>query len=116
MKNYLAYPWAILYGLYFYILFQVAYFIRSGSINSSVRILDLGIVVVGIVSVLIFMYFAKKLGERWNLMFIPFILALPLAYFGALGGGLLGLPGIVIYGLVPFIVLLPLCYWFFKRL
>jgi len=39
---------------------------------------------------------------------IAFILAIPISLFGSLGGGLLGEMGILAYGLIPFVIFLPI--------
>ena len=113
--KYFTYPWALLYGFYFFLLFQIMSVVLFGGLNTNLNILDVFLYVVGVLSVLLFMYFAKKLGDRWKSLWIPFVIALPYAYIGALGGGLIGAAGILIYGLLPFIVVLSLGYWLIKR-
>lgn len=115
MNRYLAYPWSLLFGFYYYVLFQFIYLLRFGSFNTRVSYLDAFLVAVGIISVLIFMFFAKKLIRKRGLLLIPFVLAVPFSAFGALGGGLLGFLGILIFGLVPFFAIPPLGYWIIKR-
>ena len=115
MSNYFSYPWAVLYGLYFYILFQGMYVWRFGSINTHMSILTLYLVLVGIISVLMLMFFMQRLAHKKALMFVPFLLTLPFAYVGALGGGLLGAIGILFFGLAPFVIALPAGYWLIKK-
>ncbi|MDE2078981.1 MAG: hypothetical protein KGI73_01195 [Patescibacteria group bacterium] len=116
MRVLLSYPWALAYGLYFYFLFQVVYLARFGSLNMTMSWGDLALYVVGVGSVLLCQYFSRKLiGWRQWLMAVSFLLALPFAFSGALGGGLLGWFGVVILGLIPFCVALPLSYWLIKR-
>ncbi len=115
MKNYLAYPLALVYGLYFYALFQLSFLVRFGSLNTSFNILDFGIVLVGIISVVILLYFMRKLTRGRGFMLIPFLLMVPFSYLGALGGGLLGMLGIVAFGTIPFPVGLSVGYFAIKH-
>lgn len=110
MNDHLSYPWALIYGLYFYVLFQAVFFVRFGTINTAMSTLDLSIIAVGILSVLLLMFFMRKLGREGKFMLIPFVVAIPFAYVGALGGGLLGHIGILVYGAVPFIAILSIGY------
>ncbi len=57
----------------------------------------------------------RKLTRRRGFMLIPFLLMVPFSYFGALGGGLLGMLGIVAFGTIPFAVGLPVGYFAIKR-
>ena len=115
MKNYLAYPLALVYGLYFYALFQLSFLVRFGSLNTSFNILDFGSVLVGIISVVILLYFMRKLTRGRGFMLIPFLLMVPFSYLGALGGGLLGMLGIVAFGTIPFAGGLSVGYFAIKR-
>jgi len=115
MKNYFSYPWAILYGLYFYLIFHVLFLFRFGRFNTDMSVVDLFIVLVGIMSVLLLMYFAKKVGEKKKLLFIPFVIAIPFSYIGALGGGLLGPVGVLVFGMIPFLITLPIGYALLKK-
>lgn len=114
MRNYFSYPWAVLYGLYFYVIFQGIYFWRFGSINIDVNLLDLYVIIVGIVSVFMLMYTAKRLSSGRGSLFVAFLIAIPFAYIGALGGGLLGATGILLFGLIPFGIALGIAYWLLK--
>jgi len=116
MSKFLSYPWAILFGLYMYIAFQVMYLIRFGSLNMEVQFIDLSILVVGILSVMIYVYFARKLTTKRRLLFVAFLIAVPFGYIGALGGGLLGFIGTIVFGIVPFAILIPLGYWIAKKI
>lgn len=111
-----SYPWAVLYGVYLYIIFHLVFFLTFGHLNTQIGILDVYIWIVGSTSVLGLMYFMKQLPRSVAFMFVPFILAVPFGYVGALGGGLLGPVGTLVFGLVPFAILLPLGYWVIKRL
>ena len=114
MKNYFTYPWAILYGFYLYIIFHALFLFRFGRINTSVSVNDLFILLVGILSVVLLMYFGNKIGEKRQLLFIPFVIAVPFSYVGVLGGGLLGPVGMVLFGMIPFLITLPVGYFFLK--
>jgi len=115
MKNYSSYPWAVLYGLYFYLIFHVLFLFRFGRVNTSVNINDMFIVLVGILSVLLLMYFGNKIEKKRKILFIPFVIAVPFSYIGALGGGLLGPVGILLFGIIPFLITLPIGYVFLRR-
>jgi len=115
MNTFLSYRWALAYGLYFYILFQLVFIVRFGMVNLNVSVADVALYVVGVVSVILCQYFSRKLRSRKWLMAVPFVVALPFSFSGALSGGLFGWLGIVIFGIVPFAVALPLGYWLIKR-
>ena len=110
MNTFLSYAWAPIYGLYLYVLFQILFLMRFGELNMSFSLLDLAIIFVGILSVVLLLYFMRKLTHKRLLMIIPFLIAIPFGYIGALGGGLLGAAGVLVFGLVPFAVLTPLGY------
>jgi len=114
MTNYLSYPWALAWGLYYYVLFQIIFLARFGSLNLSFNALDISLIVLGVLSVVLLVYFANKLSARKGLLFIPFVIALPFSVIGALAGGLFGFIGIIAFGIVPFVIALPLGYWLIK--
>lgn len=106
-----SYPWALAYGAYFYVLFQLVYLVRFGSFNMDVNVFDMSLYGVGVVSVLILLYFAHKLTRGRGYLLFPFVLAAGASVVTTLGGGLLGFVGAVLFGLIPFAVILPLGYW-----
>lgn len=108
-----SYVWAAL-GLLYYVLFQLIYLVRFGSLNMTFNPLDLNLIVLGVVSVAALIYFANKLGG-WKMLLIPYLIALPLSAFGALAGGLMGALGMLFFGLVPFAITLPIGYWLIKK-
>ena len=114
MTNYLSYPWALAWGLYYYVLFQLIFLARFGALNLSFNALDISLIVLGVLSVVLLVYFANKLSARKGLLFIPFVIALPFSVIGALAGGLFGFIGIIAFGIVPFVIALPLGYWLIK--
>jgi hypothetical protein len=116
MRSRLFYLWALPCGLYYYALFQVMHAVRFGGLNTGLRTLDLLIVAIGVLSVVLLMYLWRKLVRRQALLLIAFLIALPLSYIGALGGGLLGAGGLLVFGLVPFGLALPVGYGIIKRL
>ena len=103
------------YGIYMYLLFHLTYWARFGRINTSFSYMDLFIVLVGVLSVWIFIFFSKRLKKRRMWLWAPFILAVPFGYLGSLGGGLIGPLGILIFGLIPFGLLIPIGYWLIKK-
>lgn len=115
MNRYLSYPWAFVCGFYYYIIFQLVYFARFGALNTTWSFADVFLPVVGVVSLLMFIFFAKRIGRRRELFFIPFLIALPFSVLGALGGGLLGFLGVLIFGILPFFIILPLGFWLVKK-
>jgi len=115
MKNYFSYPWSILYGLYMYVIFHILFLVRFGRINVEVNSSDIFIVLVGIFSVVLLMYFGNKVGDKKKLLLIPFVIAIPFSYMGALGGGLLGPIGMLVFGILPFLITLPIGYVFLKK-
>lgn len=114
MKILTQYPWVLLLGVYMYVVFQVVFFLQFGSFNFGFDVIDLGIYIVGLVSVLVAQFFMRKLPRKKLLMLIPFVIALPFGYIGSLGGGLLGIIGMVIFGTIPFLVILPIGYVILK--
>lgn len=118
MKNNLVgYARGALYGLYFYALQQGIYLVRFKELNTQVNMLDLYLVVVGILSVWLFMFFRSKMHSKKAriALFVAFILAVPIASVGALLGGLLGPIGILAYGLIPFAVLMTIVFILFGK-
>ncbi len=111
MKTFLAYPWAFLYGLYFYILFQLVFLVRFGHIMTNVSVADLGLYVVGVGSVLFCQYLTRKLEGHEFGMAIAFIIALPFAFVLSFFGGLFGILGVIVAGLIPFAITLSVGYW-----
>jgi len=106
----------VVYGLYFYVLHQLVYLIRFGSLNTNFNLLDLLLIVVGILSVLLYVYFAKESDTKRKVALrVAFVLAIPFASIGSLMGGLLGALGILIYGLIPFVVFLLVAHLLFRR-
>lgn len=105
-----SYYLAPFYGLYFYAIFQMMFFLRFGTFNTTVHILDLALLLIGAASVALCMYYSNKLPQRKNALIFPFLITTPFAYVGALGGGLLGFPGALILGTLPFLIILPLSY------
>ena len=115
MKKLTPYLKTLFYGLYFYLLFHIAYFLRFGRINNFVSYLDIFIVAVGGLSVYLLQHFSDKLKKGKRLLFAPFLLAIPFAYAGTLGGGLFGPLGILVFGAIPFVLLLPVGYVIIRR-
>jgi hypothetical protein len=115
MRRFFTYPFSILYGAYFYLIFQLMFVTRFGGINMHFTVLDIFIWLVGVASIAGLMYFMGKLGGRKHLMWIPFVIAVPLGFIGALGGGLLGIFGLLVFGLLPFALILPAGYWLIGR-
>jgi hypothetical protein len=116
MGRFLSYRSAVLFGFYYYLVFQFIYLLRFGSLNFSVGLLDIVLPVIGTFSVLFLVFFAKKLPARQELLLVPFFLALPFSIIGSLLGGLLGPIGTIFLGLLPFAITLALGYWLIKRL
>ncbi len=116
MKAFLAYPWALLYGLYFYVLFQIVFLIRFGHVNGGVGMGEIALYAVGLGSVLFCQWLTKKHPGHELAMTVAFVLATPFAFFGALLGGLFGALGVFLLGIIPFLVILSLGYvlirWF----
>ena len=105
-----SYVWAIAYGLYYYALFQLLFLLRFGTLNFTFTLADLGLWAVGIGSVWMGAYFCNKLRRGKAFLVIPFLVAIPFSVVGTLGGGLLGMLGILLFGLIPFAALLPIGY------
>lgn len=98
----------VVYGLYLYVLHQIVFFVRFGALNTTLSISDLFLIGVGILSILLYVYFARNSHTtRKNALRAAFVLSIPFSFFGTLAGGLLGNVGILIYGLIPSIV----CLW-----
>lgn len=109
-----SYVWAIPFGLYYYVIFQLVYLARFGSLNMSFNVLDVSLLALGILSMVMLLYFANKLGG-WKMLVIPLLIAFPFSAFGALSGGLHGVLGVLLFGLVPFAITLPIGYWLIKK-
>jgi len=105
-KNYV---YAFVLGFYPYVLLQAQALVRFGKINTSLNYLDIFPIVVGIVSVLILFFLMNKVSKSRAIL-ISFLIAAPFSFMGMLMGGLLGAFGILIYGLIPFFIALPIGY------
>ena len=105
-----------IYGLYLYILQQILFFFRFGKLNTDFNRLDFYLIVVGIASIFLYSYFVRKSESvrRKRALQIAFVIAVPFSVFGSLMGGLLGGVGILIFGLVPFLVILLLTHLLFR--
>ncbi len=66
-------------------------------------------------SVALYIRYAKELAQRRRILLTAFAIATPLAYIGALGGGLLGFLGAVFFGTTPFLIILPTAYRIIDR-
>lgn len=115
MGKYVTYPLALVWGLYYYLIFQLIYLVRFGAFNASFSTIDIFLYVNGVLSVTLYVYFGQKSGGKWGLLCIPFVIALPVSLVGSLGGGLLGPVGTVIFGLVPFVIALPVGSWLINK-
>ena len=110
------YLWSPVLALYYYLTFEIVYLKRFGEFNWQFDIYFLGLLIIGFLSVLLVQYYARRLGARSWLILLPFIVALPLSVIASLGGGLLGLFGLIAFGLLPFVIIVPLGYKLIRRL
>jgi hypothetical protein len=96
--------WALLVGLLIVAAQVITFYVRFGRWNMDAFILDyLLIFLAGALGGLILIYFLNRhssLDARFVVL-IAFLLASPLALFMMIGGGLLGIPGILILPLIP---------------
>ena len=103
-------------GLYLYALHQIVFLVRFGGLNTRFSVLDLFLIVVGILSILLYIYFARgSSAKRKIALRAAFMLSIPFSFAGTLAGGLLGGLGIFIYGLIPCVVCLSITHLLFKR-
>jgi hypothetical protein len=112
MQTKISYRW-VLGGIYYYALFQLIYLARFGSLNTTVSSLDAWLIIVGMCSVAVLLYYANKGALFWKLL-IAFLIAIPLSLVLALIGGLFGAVGVFAAGLLPFVILLSVGYWLAK--
>lgn len=115
MDRFLAYPWAVPFGLYFYGMFQAVYMARFGGINTTFTFLDIIIWAIGVSSLVLFAFFAQQLERQRELMLIPLVVSLPFGYIGALVGGLFGHLGVFVGGLLPFALILSAGYLLIRK-
>lgn len=98
------FQWALLVGLLAAVAQVLTFYLRFGRWNTDAFIVDyLFIFLAGALGGLILIYFLNRqssLDARFIVM-IAFLLASPLALFMMIGGGLLGLPGILILPQIP---------------
>ena len=98
------FQWAFLVGLLTVAAQVLTFYLRFGRWNTDAFIVDyLFIFLAGALGGLILIYFLNRqssLDARF-IVVIAFLLASPLALFMMIGGGLLGLPGILILPQIP---------------
>ncbi len=98
------FQWSLLVGLFTVAAQAVTFYLRFDRWNTDAFIVDyLLIFVAGALGGLILIYFLNRqssLDARF-IVVIAFLLASPLALFMMIGGGLLGLPGILILPQIP---------------
>ena len=113
LTNYL---WSPVFALYYYLTFQLVHLKRFGEFNWRFDVYFLGLLVIGFLSILLMQYYGRRLGAKSWLILVPFIIALPLSVMASLGGGLLGVFGLLAFGLLPFVIIVPLGYKLIRRL
>ena len=111
MKYLLSYPLALIWGLYFYLLFQLVFWVRFGHVNGSFDEGTFALYLVGVGSILLCQYLSRRRPGHELGMTVAFVVGVPFAFIGALFGGLFGAFGVVLLGLVPFAIALPLGHW-----
>jgi hypothetical protein len=102
--NRIPFQWALLVGLLAIAAQAVTFYLRFDRWNTDVFIVDyLLIFLAGALGGLILIYFLNRqpsLDARFVVV-IAFLLASPIALFMMIGGGLLGIPGILILPQIP---------------
>lgn len=113
---------AIVYGLYMYLLYQAIAFLRFREFIGSCPECNFGTMdeisfllfnhgspyIIGVLSVLLLYYFAKKYNVEPKKLLRNFIIAIPFSFVFSLMGGLLGYSGLLVFGVLPFIITLSL--------
>ena len=98
------FQWALLVGLLTVAAQAVTFYLRFDRWNTDAFIVDyLLILLAGVLGGLILIYFLNRqssLDARFVVV-IAFLLASPIALFMMIGGGLLGIPGILILPQIP---------------
>jgi len=111
MKKY--WPWIIFLTLLFPILELLIFFVRFGAPEGDLYQQSLTFLPIGLLGSLVLFYFYDKAETRIhkNMIIAGFVLAVPFALLGALGGGLLGTWAVILYGLIPLVVGVLLGNW-----
>jgi len=115
----ISYPAVILYGSYMYIIYQLTFLVRFGRFLSTTESLILnhfGPYLLGAISVLLLRSYLKKYSDARKHLYISFAIAIPFSFTFSLGGGLLGFPGIITFGLAPFFIALATGSFLARRL
>lgn len=116
-KHYFHYLLAFVYGIYFFLLQEVIFFIRFGRFNTNLSWEDASLYVIGVASMLLVFYFLHKLKTQSSkrLLILSFCIAVALSLITSLFGGLLGVYGSIAYGIAPFIIILTTGYLVFRQ-
>jgi hypothetical protein len=96
--------WALLVGLLIVIAQVITFYLRFGRWNTNAFFLDyLLIFLAGALGGLILIYFLNRQpsSDARFIVLIAFLLASPIALFMMIAGGLLGIPGILIFPQIP---------------
>jgi len=108
---------ALVLAVLFYLVQHVIFFTRFGSINTQFNILDAVMVLAGFLVFRIAFCFLNRLETKSQRMWlwVAIVIMLPVAFMGALMGGLLGWIGIILYATIPFTIVVSLTYFLVKQ-
>lgn len=104
-----SYPYAVALGLLYYPLQQALFYLRFQRFNTSFYPIDLALIIVGACAFLmLFRVLRKTEHQKEQLLqwFLFLVFGIPCSVIGSIGGGMLGYPGVLIFGLAPVAIVL----------
>lgn len=106
--------WAIPLGFLYPVLQVLIFYLRFGRLNQDSAFTDYAsFFLSGALGAVLFIYFLRRSEEKpiRSLVMSGYAISLPLALFAMILGGLFGIIGVVIFGALPSLILVPIGYF-----
>lgn len=100
-----------------YLLHQLLFLSRFGRLNPQLTLTDLGLFIVSAIAVWFFVRTLTQLSSTRSrtALSTAFVISLLLSVITSLAGGLLGIIGVIIFGLLPFGIILVPTTWILRK-
>ncbi len=107
---------SVVYGVLFYVVVNLVFYFNFGNIDF--RWIDLIFIIVPFINFFFAGFLSQKSDTKFKKYFVWvfFVLSVPVSYYGLIMGGLLGILGIILYGIVPVFLLTAIGFWIAKLL